>query len=146
MGERSTGHIRRFDHQRRFGLIRPDDGYPDVPVFLSDFRSVADGSDVGPGDAVEFRIAHAPEGPRGVDVVVIENETITGRVKGKVKWFSQEKRYGFIERGNGHRDVFVHANAFRSPSDAYWVKEGDVVEFQLEQAPKGPRAVDVIMV
>jgi cold shock CspA family protein len=40
----------------------------------------------------------------------------------------------------------VHANAFRSPSDAYWVKEGDTVEFELEQAPKGPRAVDVVMV
>jgi CspA family cold shock protein len=146
MSERATGHIKRFDRQRRFGLIRPDDGYPDVPVFLSDFRCVADGSGVRPGDAVEFRIAHAPEGPRGVDVVVIENETNTGRVKGRVKWFSQQKRYGFIERDDGHQDVFVHANAFRSSSDAYWVREGDGVEFEVEETPKGPRAVDVVIV
>ena len=99
-----------------------------------------------PGDAVVFMIAHAPEGPRGVDVVVIENETVTGRVKGKIKWFSHQKRYGFIERGNGHQDIFVHANAFRSQTDAFWVREGDVVEFEVEQAPKGPRAVDVVMV
>ena len=146
MSERATGHIKRFDRQMRCGLIRSDDGYPDVPVFLSDSRCVAGGSGVKPGDAVEFMIAHAPEGPRGVDVVVIENETVTGRVKGKIKWFSHQKRYGFIERGNGHQDIFVHANAFRSQTDAFWVREGDVVEFEVEQAPKGPRAVDVVMV
>jgi CspA family cold shock protein len=107
---------------------------------------VSDGTDVRPGDAVEFRIAHAPEGPRGVDVVVIENESNTGRVKGKIKWFGQQKRYGFIERDDSDQDVFVHANAFRTQSDAYWVREGDGVEFEVEQAPKGPRAVDVVMV
>ena len=146
MSERVTGHIKRFDRQRRSGLIRPDDGYPDVPVFLSDFRCVADGSGVRPGDAVEFIIAHAPEGPRGVDVVVIQNETETGRVKGRVKWFSHQKGYGFIECDNGHQDAFVHAKGFRTQSDAYWVREGDTVEFDLEQSSKGPRAVDVVVV
>jgi CspA family cold shock protein len=80
-----------------------------------------------------------------VDVVVIENETITGRVKGRVKWFSHQKGYGFIERDDGRQDAFVHAKAFRAQSDAYWVREGDTVEFELEQASKGPRAVDVVV-
>ena len=63
------------------------------------------------------------------------------RVKGIVEWFSPERRYGFIRREGGLSDVFVHMNDFRSKADAYWVKEGDVVEFGVEQAPKGPRAV-----
>lgn len=146
MTKRARGHIKQFDRQMRCGLVCPDDGYPDIPVFLSDFRNPADASGVRPGDAVEFRIAHAPEGPRGVDVVVLETETTTGRVRGKVKWFSHQRRYGFIQRDDGLRDVFVHANAFRSESDAYWVREGDAVEFEVEQAPKGPRAVDVVVV
>jgi CspA family cold shock protein len=146
MSERTTGHIKRFDPQRRSGLICPDDGYPDVPVFLSDFRCVDDGSSVRPGDTVEFRIAHAPEGPRGVDVVVMENETEIGRLKGKIKWFSHQKGYGFIARDDGLQDAFVHVKAFRTQSDGYWVREGDIVEFELERSPKGPRAVEVVVV
>ena len=67
------------------------------------------------------------------------------RSKGKIKWFSHEKRYGFIMHGDNHQDVFVHLNEFRSTADAYWVSEGDQVEFGVEQTPKGPSAVDVVV-
>jgi CspA family cold shock protein len=67
------------------------------------------------------------------------------RVKGHIKWFNHGKRYGFIRRDDGMRDVFVHMNDFRSPSDAYWVRDGNPVEFSVEQASKGPRAVDVVL-
>jgi len=145
MTERVRGHIKWFNHRRRCGLVRPDDGYPDIRVFLSDFRSAADASCVMPGDAVEFRIEHAPEGPMGVDVVVLKNGATTERVRGKIKWFSHQKRYGFIQRDDGLQDVFVHMSDFRHSEDAYWVREGDTVEFGVKQAPKGPRAVDVVV-
>jgi CspA family cold shock protein len=67
------------------------------------------------------------------------------RVKGHIKWFSHQKRYGFIRRGGDLQDVFVHMNEFRSRSDAYWVRDGDPVEFGVEQTPKGPSAVDVVV-
>ena len=67
------------------------------------------------------------------------------RVKGRIKWFSHKKRYGFIQRDDGLRDVFVHMNAFRSLADAHWVRDGNAVEFGVEQALKGPRAVDVVV-
>ena len=67
------------------------------------------------------------------------------RFKGSIKWFSHEKRYGFILRGDGHQDVFVHLNEFRSTADAYWVSEGDPVEFGVENTPKGTSAVDVVV-
>jgi CspA family cold shock protein len=73
------------------------------------------------------------------------DRAMTERVKGRIKWFSHQKRYGFIRRDDGLRDVFVHMNDFRSTADAYWVRDGDAVEFGVEQAPKGPRAVDVVV-
>jgi cold shock CspA family protein len=67
------------------------------------------------------------------------------RFKGNIKWFSHEKRYGFIRRGDDLRDVFVHMNEFRSKADAHWVRDGDSVEFGVEHTPKGPSAVDVVI-
>ncbi|MGD2178919.1 MAG: cold shock domain-containing protein [Anaerolineae bacterium] len=147
MSERTRGHIKRFNHHRRSGFIRPDGGSADIRVFLSDFRDAGDASALAQGAAVEFDVEHAPEGPRAVDVVVLEpeNEATAGRVRGRIKWFSHQKRYGFIRRGDGLPDVFVHMNEFRSRADAYWVKDGDVVEFDVEQTPKGPSAVDVVV-
>ena len=71
---------------------------------------------------------------------------MTDRVRGHIKWFSHQKRFGFIQRGDGLQDVFVHMSAFRVAADAYWVKDGDAVEFGVEQTPKGPRALDVVVV
>ena len=51
------------------------------------------------------------------------------RIKGHIKWFSQQKRYGFIQRADGAKDVFVHMNEFQSRGNALWVKDGDPVEF-----------------
>ena len=68
---------------------------------------------------------------------------MTEREVGQVKWFSHVKGYGFIQRRNGRPDVFVHFNDFRSRQDAYWVNDGDSVEFAVEETDKGPRAVDV---
>jgi CspA family cold shock protein len=67
------------------------------------------------------------------------------RVKGHVKWFDHQKRYGFIRRDDGLRDVFVHTNEFRSPADAHWLRDEQAVEFEVQQTPKGPRAVDVVV-
>ena len=65
------------------------------------------------------------------------------REQGRVKWFSQTKGYGFVERSSGKPDVFVHVNDFRLRDDAYWVRDGDSLEFAMTVTAKGPRAVDV---
>ncbi|HGY10219.1 MAG TPA: cold-shock protein [Oceanithermus profundus] len=64
--------------------------------------------------------------------------------KGKVKWFNAEKGYGFIEREGGS-DVFVHFSAINS-SGFRTLNEGDVVEFEVEDGPKGPSATNVTVV
>jgi cold shock protein len=63
------------------------------------------------------------------------------REVGTVKWFSNQKGYGFIARESGD-DVFVHFSAI--VSEGYRsLNEGDRVEFTVEQGAKGPAAVDV---
>jgi CspA family cold shock protein len=62
-------------------------------------------------------------------------------VQGTVKWFNNSKGYGFIGRNDGP-DVFVHYSAITG--DGYrTLQEGDPVEFEIVQGPKGPQAANV---
>ncbi len=62
--------------------------------------------------------------------------------QGTVKWFSNEKGYGFIARSEGE-DVFVHFSAIAG--DGYkTLTEGQAVEFEVVQGPKGLQAASVI--
>jgi CspA family cold shock protein len=64
------------------------------------------------------------------------------RITGTVKWFSNVKGYGFIEREEG-ADVFVHFSAIQE--DGYRsLKDGDSVEFTIENGEKGPQAANVV--
>jgi CspA family cold shock protein len=58
---------------------------------------------------------------------------------GKVKWFNGEKGFGFIEQDGGGPDVFVHFSAIDS-SGYRSLDEGQSVEFEVTQGPKGPQA------
>ena len=63
---------------------------------------------------------------------------------GRVKWFNDSKGYGFIERGEGD-SIFVHYSAIRG--DGYkTLAEGQEVEFDIYDGPKGPQAQNVARV
>ena len=64
-------------------------------------------------------------------------------VRGTVKWFSDQKGFGFITPEDGSKDVFVHHSAIQGVGFKS-LAENDVVEFEVEQGPKGPRAVNVV--
>ncbi|CAM4019162.1 MULTISPECIES: cold-shock protein [Shewanella] len=62
---------------------------------------------------------------------------------GTVKWFNEDKGFGFIEQANGGADVFVHFRAI--VSDGYkTLAEGQKVTFDVEQGQKGLQAANVV--
>ena len=63
------------------------------------------------------------------------------RLKGTVKWFNNAKGYGFIGHEGGP-DVFVHYSAITAEGYKS-LQEGDQVEFEIAQGPKGPQAANV---
>ncbi len=67
------------------------------------------------------------------------------RQQGKVKWFNNSKGYGFISLGQDEEDVFVHYTSIRAEGFKT-LEEGDEVEFEVMNGPKGLQAENVIKI
>ena len=63
-------------------------------------------------------------------------------LNGKVKWFNPTKGFGFIERGDNEKDVFVHISAVKN-AGMDGLDEGQEMTFEIEEGPKGPNAVNL---
>jgi cold shock protein len=63
-------------------------------------------------------------------------------MRGKVKWFNDQKGYGFIAKEDGSGDVFVHFSSIKSEGFKS-LAEGDAVEFEIVDSEKGPKAANV---
>ena len=67
----------------------------------------------------------------------------TIRIKGTVKWFNDEKGFGFITRDDGEKDIFCHHSALQGEGFKS-LAEGDKVECDVVQGQKGPAAENVV--
>ena len=65
--------------------------------------------------------------------------------KGKVRWFNNQKRYGFITDSEG-KDVFVHYSAIQTSKKFQELHEGQTVEFEITDGEKGKQAINVTVV
>ena len=63
-------------------------------------------------------------------------------INGKVKWFNPTKGFGFIEREDKEKDVFVHVSAVRD-AGMKGLEDGQALTFDVEDGPKGPNAVSL---
>lgn len=87
----------------------------------------------------------AKKSPRGFFVSVrstVDLKGAAGMARGKVKWFNNQKGYGFITPENGS-DVFVHHTAIQGEGYRS-LEEGQDVEFEIQKGPKGDQAVNVV--
>ena len=71
----------------------------------------------------------------------LDSEENKMSISGKVKWFNGTKGYGFIERDDKEKDVFVHSSAARDAN--LELNEGDALTFEVENGEKGPSAVNL---
>ena len=62
-------------------------------------------------------------------------------LKGAIKWYNGKKGFGFIERDDKEKDVFVHSSAARAANID--LNEGDALTFDVENGEKGPSAVNL---
>jgi|TARA_R110000744_G_scaffold290993_1_gene401663 CspA family cold shock protein len=63
-------------------------------------------------------------------------------MNGKVKWFNSAKGFGFIEREDKEKDVFVHISAVKN-AGMDGLDEGQAMTFEVEEGPKGPNAINL---
>jgi CspA family cold shock protein len=93
--------------------------------------------------AVFFFVPEVPRGGRfsAAFAPPVARQEESMRITGKVKWFNNAKGYGFIEREGGS-DVFVHYSAIQG-SGFRSLEEGQAVEFEIVDGPKGPQAGNV---
>jgi CspA family cold shock protein len=83
------------------------------------------------------------DAPTGVDQALgFSIKKVVSALRGKVKWFNNQKGYGFITRDDGSGDVFVHYSSV-SGDGFKSLGEGDSVEFEVVDSDKGPKAANV---
>ncbi|MEX3020797.1 cold shock domain-containing protein [Kluyvera sp. STS39-E] len=69
---------------------------------------------------------------------------MSSRIQGLVKWYNEDKGFGFISPLDGSKDVFVHFSAFHG-DNLKTLFEGQKVEFAIQRGDKGPAAASVIL-
>jgi cold shock CspA family protein len=160
-----TGTVARFDPDKGFGFIVPDD----VFVHVSAIRGRT-GDDPEEGDRVEFELVEGPRGLQadGVRLLPVgrgpaphrrsepanrgERRPVdrgrarqggSGGGQGTVQWFNPEKGFGFISPDDGGDDVFVHFSEIEDDGGYRELVEGQRVEFTVTRGDRGPSATQV---
>lgn len=154
-----SGRIKWFDVAKGFGFIVPDDGLPDVLLHATCLRR--DGYPAAhEGARITVEAAQRPRGLQALRIVALDNSTAlhpselpmprthvavtptSGLEPAIVKWFNRLRGFGFLTRGDGTADIFVHMETLRRYGIAE-LKPGDRVFVRFGDGAKGTMAAEV---
>lgn len=114
---------------------RGTQSFEDSITYVDEFGNFHD-TPPDPSKKVEIKLEDIVIGVRKQED--IEEDSVRN---GRVKFFNEEKGYGFIIDTDSKDSIFVHINGLSEP-----IRENDVVTFEVEMGPKGPVAVNVILI
>ena len=153
-----TGVIKWFDVSKGFGFIVPDNGLPDVLLHVTCLRR--DGFQTAyEGARVVCEVLQRPKGLQAFRVLSMDETTAihpsqvpprthvtvtptSGLERAQVKWFNRPRGFGFLTRGEGTPDIFVHMETLRRYGMTE-LRPGQTVLVRYGPGPKGMMAAEV---
>lgn len=158
-----TGRVKWFNTIKGFGFLTPNDGSSDVFLHLSCLRE-AGHEYVAEGVSVSCEVVKRDKGLQAIKVLDIDTSTavpfvpramqsdnVTKHpsvkaegefVDAEVKWFDPIKGYGFLSRGEGTQDIFIHMETIRREG-IMPVQTGQILRIRVGNSDKGPQVAEV---
>lgn len=158
------GVVKWFNAVKGYGFLTPDDGSRDAFLHVTVLRQVGR-EDIKPGATVTCEATRGPKGLQVLKIVDLDLSTSVdtppaearnghhalpvepvedgpGFVQGVVKWFNNERGYGFVCPEQIEKDVFVHAAVLRR-NGVEVLQPGQTVRIRIGEGPKGLQVTDI---